>query len=140
ANGVGLFYLAMRKGLDYLYNHPNADRERLGVTGLSGGGWQTIFLSALDERVFAAAPVAGYASLISRVERGQDTGDIEQNPTDMLLHADYPHLTAMRAPKPTLLIFNAEDDCCFRAPLVKPYVYDRVRPFFKLYDAESRFG
>ena len=35
-NGVGLFYLAMRRGLDYLYEHPNVDRSRLGVTGLVG--------------------------------------------------------------------------------------------------------
>jgi len=140
ANGVGLFYLAMRKGLDYLYDHPNVDRSRLGVTGLSGGGWQTIFLSALDDRVQAAAPVAGYASIVSRIERPADTGDIEQNPTDLLLHADYPQLTAMRAPRPTLLIYNAEDDCCFRAPLVKPYIFDQVRPFFRLYDAEALFG
>ena len=140
ANGVGLFYLAMRKGLDYLDQHPNADRARLGVTGLSGGGWQTIVLSALDDRVWASAPVAGYASSVSRIERPGDIGDIEQNPTDLLLYADYPHLTAMRAPRPTLLIYNAEDNCCFRAPLVKPYIFDQVRPFFALYRGEDRFG
>ena len=39
----------------------------------------------------------------------------------------------MRAPRPTLLVYNAEDDCCFRAPLVKPYVFDAVKPFFQLY-------
>src|SRR3984957_356775 len=50
SNGLGPFYLAMRKGLDYLYGHPNVARARLGMTGLSGGGWQTIILSALDER------------------------------------------------------------------------------------------
>ncbi len=133
ANGVGLFYLAMRKGLDYLDRHPNVDRSRLGVTGLSGGGWQTIVLSALDERVAVSVPVAGYSSLGSRLERAGDTGDIEQNATDLLVGQDYSHLTAMRAPRPTLLIYNTEDDCCFRAPLVKPYVFDAIRPFFNLY-------
>ena len=140
AAGVGLFYLAMRKGLDFLYEHPNVDRSRIGVTGLSGGGWQTITLSALDERVSVSVPVAGYSSLVSRIERLGDVGDVEQNPTDLLLYADYPHLTAMRAPRPTLLIYNAEDDCCFRAPLVKPYIFDQVVPFFRLYQAEDRLA
>jgi len=58
----GLFYLAMRKGLDYLASQPNVDSKRLGVTGLSGGGWQTAVLSGLDERVVAAVPVAGFSS------------------------------------------------------------------------------
>ena len=69
-------------------------------------------LSALDNRVVLSVPVAGYSSFASRVERTADTGDLEQNATDMLTIADYPKLTAMRAPRPTLLVFNAEDDCC----------------------------
>ena len=140
ANGVGLFYLAMRRGLDYLYDRPDVDRARLGVTGLSGGGWQTIILSALDERVIVSIPVAGYSSLISRAERTSDVGDVEQNATDLLVGQDYSHLTAMRAPRPTLLTYNAEDDCCFRAALVKPYVFDAVRPFFDLYHAGDKFA
>lgn len=140
ANAAGLFYLAMRKGLDFLAEHPNVDRARLGVTGLSGGGWQTIVLSALDERVAVSVPVAGYSSAVSRIERPQDVGDIEQNATDMLTVADYPHLTAMRAPRPTLLIYNAEDDCCFRGNLVRPYILDAVRPFFSLYGASDRLA
>jgi dienelactone hydrolase len=139
-NGVGLFYLAMRRGLDYLYEHPNTDRSRLGVTGLSGGGWQTITLSSLDERVVAAVPVAGFAGPVTDIEHPEYIGnDIEQNPTDFRDGQDYTHLAAMRAPRPTLLIYNAEDDCCFRAPLVKPYVFDEVRRFFKLYGKEDAF-
>jgi dienelactone hydrolase len=139
ANGVGLFYLAMRRGLDYLYQHPNVDRGRLGVTGLSGGGWQTIVLSALDPRVTVAVPVAGYSAFVSKLERVGDYGDNEQVPQDFLVDQDYSHLTAMRAPRPTLIIHNAEDDCCFRAPLVKPYIYDDVKPFFRLFGKEDAF-
>ena len=141
ANGLGIFLLEMRRGLDYLYNHPNVDRNRLGVTGLSGGGWQTIFLSSLDERVKAAVPVAGYSSVSTKVEAREygDLGDIEQNGTDLFAAVDYTHLTAMMAPRPTLLIHNAEDDCCFRAPLVKPLIYDGVKPFFRLYGKEDVF-
>src|SRR6185503_149569 len=140
ANGVGLFYLAMRKGLDYLYEHPNVDRGRLGVTGLSGGGWQTIVLSSLDPRVAVSVPVAGYSAFVSKLERVGDYGDPEQVPQDFLAGQDYSHLTAMRAPRPTLIIDNAEDDCCFRAPLVKPYVYDDVKPVFRLCRKEDAFA
>jgi dienelactone hydrolase len=133
ANAVGLFYLAMRRGLDYLYEHPNADRARLGMTGLSGGGWQTITLSSLDKRVSVAVSVAGFASLISELDRAVYGDDIEQIPADFFAGADYPHLTAMRAPRPTLITYDAEDDCCFRAAIVKPYVFDQVVPFFALF-------
>lgn len=141
ANALGIFLLEMRRGLDYLYNHPNVDRNRLGVTGLSGGGWQTIFLSALDDRVKVAVPVAGYSSLVTKVEalRHGDLGDMEQNGTDLYSVVDYTHLTAMMAPRPTLLIHNAEDNCCFRAALVKPLTYDGVKPFFNLYGKEDVF-
>lgn len=141
ANGLGIFLLEMRRGLDYLYEHPSVDRKRIGVTGLSGGGWQTIFLSSLDERVRVAVPVAGFSSLATKVEAKKygDLGDIEQNGTDLLSGLDYTHLTAMMAPRPTLLIYNAEDDCCFRAPLVKRLMYDGVRAVFKLYGKEDAF-
>ncbi len=142
AHELGLFYLAMRKGLDYLYDHPNVDRKRLGMTGLSGGGWQTIVLSALDERVRAAAPIAGFSSMASRVEVRQygDVGDVEQSATDLLDGYDYTHLAAMMAPRPLLLAYNAEDDCCFRAPVVKPLIYDGIVPFFALYKAADSFA
>ena len=139
ANSLGLFYLEMRRGLDYLSNHPHVDGEQLGVTGLSGGGWQTLVLSALDERVKVSVPVAGFASLSTKIEARKygDLGDLEQNATDFLESQEFTHLTALRAPRPTLLVYNAEDDCCFRGPMAKPLVFDAVRPFFKLYGQED---
>lgn len=136
-SGVGLFYLAMRKGLDYIYDHPNVDRSRIGMTGLSGGGWQTIVLSAIDARVAVSVPVAGFGSLESNIVHPQDTSEIEEDATDLRAGQDYTQLTAMRAPRPTLLIYNAEDDCCFRASMVKPTVYEAIRPFFRLFNAED---
>jgi dienelactone hydrolase len=140
ANALGLFYLAMRKGVDYLVEHPKVDPRRLGVTGLSGGGWQTIVLAALDERVAVAVEVAGFGSLQSNISRPIDTDEVEEDPTDLTDGQDYTHLAALRAPRPTLLIHNAEDTCCFRAALVKPYIYDGIRPFFELYGAEGAFA
>jgi hypothetical protein len=137
-NGLGLFYLEMRRGLDYLYNDPRVDRSRIAVTGLSGGGWQTIVLSALDPRVTASIPVAGFCSLTTAIEHPEYAGDdAEQNASDFRQGVDYAQLTAMRSPRPTLLIYNATDDCCFRAGAVKQGVYFDIQPFFKLYGQEE---
>ena len=139
ACGTGLFYLAIRKGLDYLSAHPDVDRQRIGVAGLSGGAWQTITLSALDERVAAAVPVSGYFALISGIERNSDIGDIEYNTPDLKVQCDSAVLTAMRAPRPTLLIYGAEDEYGIRAPMQKLHLYDDIKPFFQLYGKEAAF-
>ena len=139
ANGLGVMYLEMRRGLDYLWQHPHVDRKRIGITGLSGGGWQSIVLGALDERVTAALPDAGYLSSMS-LGGAEWVGDNEQSATDFNEFLDYTHLTAMRAPRPTMLIYNENDNCCFRAPRMKPFLYDDVRPFFALYGAQDKFS
>lgn len=131
-NGMGLFYLSMRRGIDYLYSDPDVDRSRIGVTGLSGGGFQTIVLSSLDTRVGPAAPAAGFSTLTTAIEHPEYL-DAEQNGADFRQDADYAQLIAMRAPRPTLLIYNAMDDCCFRAGIVKQGVYSDIKPFFSLY-------
>jgi len=45
-----------RCGLDYLLDRDDVDGDRIGVTGTSGGGIQTLYLSLLDGRIDAAAP------------------------------------------------------------------------------------
>jgi Prolyl oligopeptidase family len=137
ANALGFFYLIERRGLDYLASLPQIDPKRIGVTGLSGGGWQTLMISALDPRVNVMVEVAGFGSTETNLTRPTDTQEVEEDATDLVRGFDYPFLVAMRAPRPTLLIHNEQDDCCFLAPLVKPYVYEQIRPFFKLYNAEN---
>jgi dienelactone hydrolase len=139
ANGVGLFYLAMRRGLDYLYDDPRVDRARIGMTGLSGGGWQTMLLSTLDTRIGPSVPVAGYSSLTTAIEHPEYAGDAEQNAPDMRDKVDYAQLTALRAPRPTLLIYNAMDDCCYRADVVKQGVYSDIKPYFALMGSPDSF-
>ena len=137
--GVGLFYLALQKGLDVLLAQPQVDRKRVGVTGLSGGGWQTIVISALDERVTLSVPVAGYTSMLARVGCPPDIGDLEQCPPDLTTATDYQQMTALLAPRPTLLILNENDDCCFATPRTRPVIYDAVMPTWKAFGAAARF-
>ncbi len=136
ASGLAPFYLAMERALDLGLALEHADPKRVAVSGLSGGGWQTIVISGLDPRVTLANPVAGYGSYRTNI-LFDDLGDSEQVPTDMAVVADYTHLTAMRAPRPTLLTYNAGDDCCFKAGHTLEPLLQAARPAFALYGAEK---
>jgi hypothetical protein len=137
ASGLAPFYLAMSRALDLGLALEHADPSRVVVSGLSGGGWQTILISSLDERVTLANPVAGYGSLHTNLAF-DDMGDSEQVPNDMGLVADYTHLTALRAPRPTLLTYNSADQCCFKSGHTLAPLLSAAQPIFALYGAEDR--
>lgn len=133
-SGLAPFYLCMKRGLDVLVSLENTDPQRVAVTGLSGGGWQTIILSSLDTRVTLTNPVAGYSSFLTRARHFKDLGDSEQTPTDLATVADYTHLTAMMAPRPTLLTYNSKDNCCFESGYALQPLLDAAGPMFRLFD------
>ncbi|RUL83891.1 alpha/beta hydrolase family protein [Tautonia sociabilis] len=137
SGGIATHYLALTRAIDLLLDLPNADPSRVGVTGLSGGGWQTIFVSGLDDRVTLTDPVAGYSSFRTRIEYLSDLGDSEQTPCDLATVADYTHLTALLAPRPALLTFNQEDNCCFAAPHAMPPLVQAAAPIYSLFDREA---
>ncbi len=138
ASGVSTHYLAMTRGIDLLLDLEHTDPEKVAVTGLSGGGWQTIFVSAFDTRVKLTNPVAGYSGFRTRAEYFSDLGDSEQTPADLGAVTDYTIMTAMMAPRAALLTFNENDNCCFAAPHALQPLLDAARPIFKLYDKEDR--
>jgi len=137
SSGLAPFYLSMSRGLDILLAHPNADPKRVAVSGLSGGGWQTIIISSLDTRVTLSNPVAGYSSFLTRMDHHKDLGDSEQTPTDLATVADYTHLTAMMAPRATLLTYNAKDDCCFESGYALEPLRGGAEPYFRLFGREK---
>lgn len=106
----------MIRGLDFLQSRPEVIPDRLGVAGNSGGGTQSSYLMALDERVACAAPSCYLCSLYGAQTHSSVPQDAEQNIFGQLGfgmdHADY---ILMRAPKPTLLntktgdFFNIDD-------------------------------
>ncbi len=57
------------RGIDLLCSLPQVDKERIGATGASGGGNQTMWLSAVDERVKASVPVVSVGSFESYIMR-----------------------------------------------------------------------
>lgn len=97
------------RSLDYLASRPEVDPKRLGCTGNSGGGTETAYLMALDDRIAVAAPSC-YITSLERLFATIGPQDAEQNITGQVAlgieHADY---VTMRAPKPTLLSVGTRD-------------------------------
>ena len=137
-SGLAPFYLALTRALDALLAQPYADPQRVAVSGLSGGGWQTILISSLDTRVTLANPVAGYSSYRTRAQYPSDLGDSEQTPNDLATVADYTHLTALLAGRTALLTYNAKDNCCFASDHALAPLLTAAEPIFKLYGQADR--
>jgi len=97
------------RGIDYLQSRPDVDGERIGCTGNSGGGTQTSYLMALDDRIDAAAPSCYITNFYERI---LDLGaqDAEQNIYGQLAfgmdHADY---LMMRAPSAIMICAATQD-------------------------------
>ena len=83
--------------------------DRLGCTGVSGGGTMTSYLMALDERVVAAAP-ACYLTGDRRLLETIGPQDFEQNLFGQIAagldHADY---VLLRAPRPVHIMAATQD-------------------------------
>jgi cephalosporin-C deacetylase-like acetyl esterase len=94
------------RSLDYLTSLPEVDASRLGVTGSSGGGTLTTYISMLDPRVKAASIVCFITSLPKKIEaRSQDTdADPEQDIPGLLASGlDHTEFVGMIAPRPVLI-------------------------------------
>ena len=55
------------RGVDLLSSLPYVQKDRIGATGASGGGNQTMWLTAMDTRIHAAMPVVSVGSFESYV-------------------------------------------------------------------------
>ena len=97
------------RGIDLLQSLPYVDPQRIGVTGCSGGGTLTAYISALDDRVKVAAP-ACYISDWEDDLLGSGMGDAEQQFPDALKNGlDHPDLVEAFAPKPYLIVSTTGD-------------------------------
>jgi cephalosporin-C deacetylase-like acetyl esterase len=97
------------RSIDYLVSRPDIDAKRLGCMGNSGGGTQTAYLMALDDRIATAVPNC-YITSLERLFATIGPQDGEQNIPGQVAfgmeHADY---LLMRAPRPTQINCTTRD-------------------------------
>jgi len=97
------------RAIDYLQSRPEIDASRIGCTGNSGGGTQTSYLMALDDRIKAAAPscyITSLEALLSTI----GPQDAEQNVFGQVAFGmDHADCLMMRAPTPILICAATQD-------------------------------
>lgn len=125
--------------IDYLLSRQEVDGSRLGCTGLSGGGWRTNIMAALESRLKAAVSV-GWMS----------TGDTQQSynvngaiGTFNLLpglwnRLDVPDLISMAAPM-ACMVASLTDDRLF-PPLGQREAARQIGDAFQWANAADRFN
>jgi cephalosporin-C deacetylase-like acetyl esterase len=125
------------RAIDYLVSRPDVDPERIGVTGISGGGAATIWIAAADERVKCAVPVSGMSDLESYVKN-----KIINYHCDCMLMIntygwEWTTIAALIAPRP-MLFCNSDNDTIFPMDANRR-IADRLRRLYKMYDKPELF-
>ena len=94
------------RGIDLLCSLPNVDPQRIGATGASGGGNQTMWITAMDERVKAAVPVVSVGSFESYIMRSNCVCELLP---DGLTLAEESGILALIAPRAILMCNHKQD-------------------------------
>ncbi len=105
------------RAIDYIETRPEIDPKRIGMTGASGGGLNTIFTAAIEDRLAASAPVCYPVTytdfLCAMAGRNWNGGlDLCNQVPGVITFARTSDLMACIAPKPVLQI-SAEEDVDF---------------------------
>ncbi|MFO0866875.1 MAG: prolyl oligopeptidase family serine peptidase [Gemmataceae bacterium] len=100
------------RALDWLTTRKDVDADKLGITGISGGGAATLWVAAADERVKVVVPVSGMSDLAFYVPGKGVNGHCDC----MFLYNHYgwdlPTIAALVAPRP-MLFANSDNDPIF---------------------------
>ena len=100
------------RGIDYLLERPDVDPQRIGVTGISGGGAATFWIAAADERVKVAVPVSGMADLEAYVPNRVVNGHCDCMFMHNTFRWPWTRIAGLFAPRP-MLFTNSDNDRIF---------------------------
>jgi hypothetical protein len=131
---IGLEISDNMRGVDLLCSLPFVDSTKIGATGASGGGTQTLWLSSLDERIKAVMMVVSAGTFESHVMGSPCICEVMP---DALTYTEESGILAMIAPRALKMCNHKKDEIPAFNPVEMIRSYNNVRPVFKLYGTEK---
>ena len=125
------------RGVDLLGSLPYVDRENIGATGSSGGGNQTMWLAAMDERIKAAVPVVSAGTFEAYVMGSPCICEVL---TDGLTFTEEAAVLALIAPRAIKMCNHQQDDNAAFNPREMLRSYKNAKPVFKMMGAENNIA
>lgn len=121
-------------GIDYLCSRPEVDTSRLGVTGNSGGGTTSSYISALDDRLTMMAPGCYITTFMRNFDNELPT-DSEQIPPGIIAAGcDMADFLIAQAPRPSVILAKSND---FFDPRGAVEAYEDAKKVYSLLEAED---
>jgi hypothetical protein len=131
---MGLQITDNMRGVDLLGSLPYVDPQRIGATGASGGGNQTMWLAAMDDRIKAAVPVVSVGTFEAYVMR---SNCICETLPDGLTFTEEAGILALVAPRALKISNGLKDAIEAFNPSEMIRSFNNAMPVFKLYGAEA---
>lgn len=125
------------RGVDLLTSLPYVDKQNIGATGSSGGGNQTMWLTAMDERIKAAVPVVSAGTFESFVMGSPCICEVL---IDGLTFTEEAGVLALIAPRAIKMCNHQKDVNAAFNPREMLRSYKNAKPIFKIMGAENNIA
>ena len=122
--------LSARSAIDWLETQPDVDMGKIGMTGASGGGTQTFYTVAVDDRITLSVPVVMVSSYFPGGCACESGRPIHTSVNPRTSNAE---IAAMAVPRKQLVISDGGD----WTQKVDKVEYPFIRSIYALYGAEN---
>jgi cephalosporin-C deacetylase-like acetyl esterase len=123
------------RAIDYLCTRDDVDPNKIGVTGISGGGAATFWIAAADDRVKVAVPVSGMSDLEFYIKNKGINGHCDCMFLYNTYQWDWTTIAALVAPRP-MLFANSDKDPIFPMDANRR-IFKKLQKIYGMYGVEE---